>query len=123
MQGLVDRKVGLQVVSPLPNFLNWPGGAADVEFARLINASTAECVAGSCGRFAGLAALPLSEPDKAVAELDRAVGEYGFIGVALGTHGGVAPLDAPEFEPLWAEFERRRLLLFMHPNNAEHLAR
>ena len=86
LQGLVDRKVELQVISPLPYFLNWPGGAADVEFARLINGSTAECVAGSNGRFAGLAVLPLSEPDKAIAELDRTLGEHGFVGVALVGH-------------------------------------
>jgi aminocarboxymuconate-semialdehyde decarboxylase len=123
LQSLADRRIEMQIVSPLPYFLNWPDGAADVEFTRSVNASTAECVASSGGKFAGLAALSLGEPDKAVAELDRAIGEYGFVGVALGTHGGGSPLDAPEFEPLWAEFERRRLLLFMHPNNAEALPR
>jgi len=123
LQSLAERNIELQIVSPLPYFLNWSGGAADVEFARIINASTAECVAGSSGRFRGLAALPLGEPDKAVAELDRALEEHEFVGVALGSHGGGAPLDAPQFEPLWAAFERRGLLLFMHPNDAEQLER
>lgn len=123
LQRLAATGVEYQIVSPLPYFLNWPGGAADVDFARLVNASTAECVAASGGRFKGLAALPLGEPDRAVGELERALGEHGFVGAALGTHGGERPLDAPEFAPLWAEFERRRLLLFMHPSDAQDLER
>ncbi len=123
LQRLADRGVEIQIVSPLPYFLNWPGGSPNVEFARLINASTAECVAASGQRFRGLAALPLGEPVKAVDELGRTLGEYGFVGVALGTHGGIRPLDDPAFAPLWAELERRAVLVFMHPNNAQPLDR
>ena len=119
LRGLADRGVDLQVVSPLPYFLGWPGGAPDVEFTRLVNASTAECVAAADGRFQGLAALPLAEPDKVIDELGRALGEYGFVGAALGTHGGGRPLDDMAFAEMWAELERRRLLVFMHPNDAE----
>ena len=101
----------------------WPGGAADCDLARRINASTAECVASSGGRFRGLAALPLAQPEAIVGELDRCLGEHGFPGVALTTHGGRWTLDDPVFAPLWAELERRRLLIFMHPTNVEPLGR
>ena len=116
LSGLEQRGVDLQLVSPLPNFLSWPGGAADVDFARRVNASTADCVARSGGRFAGLAAVALDEPDRAVDELDRALGEHGLVGVVVGTFAGDKPLDH-------AAFERRNLPVLVHPTSAEPLTR
>ena len=116
---LVDTGIDLQLVGPLINFVAWPGGAAGVEQARALNQSTAECVAGSGGRFAGLAALALGEPDQAVDELVRAVEEHGFVGAVTGTYAGDRPLDHASLEPLWAEIEARELLLFMHPSSSE----
>lgn len=110
--------VDLQLVSPLANFTTWPGGAADVELARALNESTAECVARADGRFAGLAALSLGEPATAAEELGRAVEEHGFVGAIIGTYAGDRPLDHPSLEPVFAEIERRGLVLLMHPTSA-----
>lgn len=115
---LKEMEVDLQLISPLANFTTWPGGAADVELARALNASTAECVAGSGGRFGGLAALALGEPTRAVEELGRAVEEHGFVGALVGTYAGDRPLDHPSLEPVFSEIERRGLMLFMHPTSA-----
>lgn len=123
LSGLDQRGVDLQLVSPLPNFLSWPGGAADVDFARRVNASTADCVGRSGGRFAGLAAVALGEPDRAVDELDRALGEHGLVGAVVGTFAGDKPLDHAAFEPLFAALERKNLPVLVHPTSAEPLAR
>ncbi len=120
---MAGRGVDLELVSPIANFLSWPGGAADAEFARHINRSTADCVAGSGGRFAGLAALGLGEPERAASELERAIDEYGLVGVAIGTYAGDRPLDHPSLDPVFAAIERMGLVLFMHPNSAEDLPR
>lgn len=119
LEGLAARGVDLQLVCPIPTLLNWPGGAADVAFARALNQSTAACVARSGGRFAGLAALALGEPERAVDELDRALGEYGFVGAAIATYAGDRPLDDPTIEPVFDALERRELLVFMHPTTGE----
>jgi len=111
--------IDLQLVGPLVNFLAWPGGAADVEQARALNQSTADCVAASGGRFAGMAALSLGEPERAAEELGRAVDEHGFVGAVTGTYAGDRPLDHASLEPVWAEVESRELLLFTHPSSAE----
>jgi aminocarboxymuconate-semialdehyde decarboxylase len=118
LERLADMKVDLQLISPMLNLTSWPGTAADVELARALNQSTADCVAGSGGRFAGLAALALGEPRRAVEELGRAVEEHGFVGAAIGTYAGDRPLDHPSLEPVFAEIERRGLPLLMHPTSA-----
>jgi aminocarboxymuconate-semialdehyde decarboxylase len=115
---LDDMGVDLQLASPIANFTTWPGEAADVELARALNESTAACVAESGGRFAGMAALALGEPARAVEELGRAVEEHGFVGVEIGTYAGDRPLDHPSLEPVFAEIERRGLVVLMHPSSA-----
>jgi aminocarboxymuconate-semialdehyde decarboxylase len=115
---LRDIGVDLQLVSPVAHFTAWPGAACDVELTRALNQSTADCVAAAGGRFAGLAALALGEPTRAVEEIGRAVDEYGFVGAIVGTYAGDRPLDHPSLEPVFAEIERRGLVLLMHPTSA-----
>jgi len=114
-----EMGVDLHLVSPLTSFTTWAGGAADVEHAREINQSTADCVAASDGRFAGMATMALGEPDKAADELKRALGEHGFAGAFTGTYAGDKPLDHDSLEPLWAELGRLEVPIFMHPMSPE----
>ena len=37
LASLTRRDVGLQLVSPPPGLTSWPGGAADVDYARALN--------------------------------------------------------------------------------------
>jgi aminocarboxymuconate-semialdehyde decarboxylase len=111
--------VDLAFVAPWTSFTSRPGGAADAELTRVINASTAECVAESGGRFAGLAALALGEPASAVDELDRALGEHGFVGAFVATYAGDRPLDDTSLEPLFEELGRREIPVFVHPMSSE----
>lgn len=120
LHSLASRGVDVQLVSPVAVMTSWPGGAADVDWARRLNQSTADAVAQSAGRFKGLATVCLGEPDKAAEELERALDEHGFVGVQIGSHGGDRPLDDPAFDPLFSLFEKRRLFVLMHPTNAEN---
>ena len=123
LEGLASRGVDAQLVSPVPTMIAWPGGAADVDWARRLNRSTAEAVAESGGRFKGLATLCLGEPAKAVEELERALDEHGFVGVEIGTYGGDRPLDDTSYDPLFGLIEARNLIVFMHPTSADKLER
>jgi predicted TIM-barrel fold metal-dependent hydrolase len=68
----------------------------------------------SGGRLVGLAALPVQEPEVAVAELERAIG--------LGLKGIVVPSNAPrgrrysdpEYDPMWAMAEEAGLPVAFH---------
>ena len=114
-----EMGVDLHLVSPLTSFTTWAGGAADVEHAREINQSTADCVAAADGRFAGMATMALGEPEKAADELKRALDEHGFAGAFTGTYAGDRPLDDSSLEPLWAELGRLEIPVFMHPMSPE----
>lgn len=119
LQRLADAGVDTELICPLRQFSTWAAAAADAELARELNESTADCVARSSGRFAGLAALALGEAERAVEELRRALSEHGFVGAFIGTYAGDRPLDDATLEPLWAELARLEIPVFMHPTSAE----
>lgn len=83
--------------------------------AKLGNDLYAEVCARHGGHFAAFAALPLPHMDPALAELARALDDLGMVGVNLGCSIAGRALDAPEFEPLFAELDRRGAVLFLHP--------
>ena len=95
VESLERRGVALQLLSPPPGLISNPQWAANAEFARLLNGSTAKLVAEAGGRLAGLAAVALGEPDRAADELRRAVDTYGFPGAAITTTAAGRPQAAP----------------------------
>jgi 6-methylsalicylate decarboxylase len=85
------------------------------ELARLANEEIAGVVNADRDRLAGLAMLPLPDPDTALAELAHALDNLGFDGVILLTHAGGTYLGDPSWEPLYAELDRRAAYVFLHP--------
>ena len=70
------------------------------EFARIANDEMAELVQRFPARFAGFAAaLPLSDVELALRELDRALTQLGALGAQLYTNVLGSALDDPRFEP------------------------
>ena len=118
LESLERRGIDLQLVSPSPRTLSDHQRAIGVEIARLMNRDTAELVKRGGGRLAGMAVLPLGEPDKAPDELRRAIGEYGFRCALIPTSAAGAPLDLPQFEVTWETLEEHGLLVFMHGTTA-----
>ncbi len=86
-----------------------------VQGARICNDYLAELCARYPGRFVGLATLPLQDVPAAMAEYRRAIHGLGLRGVFLFSHIAGKPLDAAEFEPLYAHAERDRVPLVLHP--------
>ncbi len=66
-------------------------------------------------RFGGLAALPLPHIDASLRELERAMDELGLWGAAMNCSVMQRSTAEAEFEPIYAELDRRRALLFFHP--------
>jgi predicted TIM-barrel fold metal-dependent hydrolase len=84
--------------------------------ARLANDEMAELVARYPDRFpAFVASLPLNDPDAALAEIDRAVGQLGARGVQIFSNINGRPLDRPELLPLFDAMAARDLPLWLHP--------
>ena len=115
LQAMDAAGVSLQVLS-----LAGPG--ADLlpphqgpDWAREANDMLAAAVARHPGRFAGFAHLPLTAPEAAADELERAVRELGFRGALInGTTGGRF-LDHPSFEPILARAEALDVPIYLHP--------
>src|SRR5579871_4023414 len=94
-------------------------GTADevAVLARDLNDELADLVAQHPERFAGFAAaLPMTDVELAVAELERAITKLGALGVQLYTNVCGKPLDLPEFEPVFAAVESFGKTIWLHPH-------
>ena len=107
-----------QAVSCTP-FLLYPDAPADVALAvaQVSNDSLAEMARRHPGRFAPLASVPLQEPERAAAELERAVG-LGLRGVEIPPSTRELALDDPHLEPFWSAAEALRVPVCIHPFEA-----
>lgn len=106
-----------QVFSLASPALEALGGPSETpELARLANDGMAEIVHEHQERFPSfLASVPMSNPDAAVAEIQRAITQLGAVGIQIFTNVNGLPLDDPRFEPIFrlmAELDRP---IFLHP--------
>ncbi|MDT3687929.1 MAG: amidohydrolase family protein [Pseudorhodoplanes sp.] len=86
------------------------------EFARLGNDGMAELVAKYPDRFDGfLASLPMNSPG-AARELERAFKELGANGVQLHSNINGAPLDEPQFRPVFEVAAKYGRPVMLHPS-------
>lgn len=123
IQELDKRGIDLQIVEV--NTFWWY--EADRDLAARIVQTHDEGLAKWCAahkdRFIAFTSPALQFPDLAVEQLDHAVKQLGMRGVAIGGHVKGEPLSAPKYDPFWAKVQDLGLLVFMHPNNSENIAK
>lgn len=85
------------------------------ELAKICNTETAELVRSDPSRFAGLAHLPLPDPQAALDEIPHAFDELGLDGVILLTNVAGTYLGDPSWDPVFEELDRRGAYVFVHP--------
>jgi aminocarboxymuconate-semialdehyde decarboxylase len=85
------------------------------ELARRMNDAYAAAVADHPTRLMAFASIPMDDPDAALAELHRALGELRLAGVILLSNIGGQPLTDPTYRPFFAEADRMGLCVFLHP--------
>jgi aminocarboxymuconate-semialdehyde decarboxylase len=86
------------------------------ELARIANDGMAELVRRYPDRFPGfIAALSMNDMDGSMKELERAITGLGACGVQVFTNVNGKPLDAPEFQPLFAAMAANDLPIWLHP--------
>jgi 2,3-dihydroxybenzoate decarboxylase len=86
-----------------------------VSLAREANDYLAEQIRRHPDRFAGFAALPLQDPVAAVAELERAVTQLGFVGALINGHTNGAYLDERPYWGIWERAEHLGVPVYLHP--------
>lgn len=92
-----------------------PDAEVAVDDARRANDFLAETVGRHPTRFGGLAALPLQDPERAAAELRRAVRELGLHGALVHDHTLGHYLDEEPYAVVWAELQDLGVPLYLHP--------
>jgi aminocarboxymuconate-semialdehyde decarboxylase len=115
---VMDRFEGyeqvLSIATPPIEVFASPRDAVDL--ARRANDGMAELVRKYPERFPGfVASLPLNDPDEALRETHRAIGELGARGIQLFTNIRGKPLVAPEFLPLFDAMAGFDLPIWLHP--------
>jgi len=80
------------------------------------------CAAHS-DRFVAFTSPALQFPDLAAEQLEHAVKQLGMRGAAIGGHVNGEPLSMTKYDPFWAKVQELGVLVFMHPNNAENIAK
>jgi predicted TIM-barrel fold metal-dependent hydrolase len=107
--------IDMQVLS-----LNAPGteqleAADQIALARDANDFLHGAVKAHPQRFAGLAVLPVAAPDKAAAELERAVRQLGFKGTLINGHTRGRYLDDKAFSPIFECAVALGVPVYLHP--------
>src|SRR5438128_426140 len=85
------------------------------EIAGMVNDAYAELIAKHPGRFKAFASIPMDDCDAALDELDRAIDQLKLNGVILLSNIGGKPLTSPQYRPFFAEANRQKLCILLHP--------
>lgn len=90
-------------------------GPEAVRLARACNDELAAAVGRYPDRLAGFAALPISAPEAAADELERAVRGHGFVGAVINGHSRGRYLDDKFFDPVLSRAAALRVPIYLHP--------
>jgi 6-methylsalicylate decarboxylase len=101
--------------------INTPGvhlgdGQKAKTLARRCNEFLAGIIQQRPDRFAGFACLPLPDLDSSLDELAYAMNELGMDGVVVFTNANGVYLGDSRLEPVFEELERRKCVVYVHPN-------
>lgn len=113
----MDRhEIATQLLSipwPFAGTTEDPGFAT--RFCRSVNEEYAALIEQYPGRFGAFAAVPMDDPDTAMAEITYALDTLGLDGVLMTSNSLGRYFGQPFYEPILAELARRRVPVFVHP--------
>ena len=117
----MDREdVAVQVLSPIPvTFCYRASAAGAAELASAQNEFFARIVRRHPSRFAALGAVALQDPDRAVDEMRRCMGQPRFLGVEIGTQVAGTELADPSLDRFFAVAHELDALVLVHPSDQD----
>ncbi len=116
LSAMDEAGIDLQVISHFPSGpQNLPPERA-VPMARAVNDMIHDAVTRRPDRFAGFASLPLTAPDEACRELERAVLQLGMKGAIMHGRAAGVPLDDRRFWPVFEQAQALDVPVYLHPD-------
>src|SRR5262245_13886641 len=111
---LSERRIDSAVLSPAPPLFLYGAdpGAADA-LCDAVNEGIGR-MASEAGGWSWVGNLPMGEPDRATAALERLAAADGCAGVEVGSAIGASRLDDPRFDELWSTAERLNMVVMIH---------
>jgi aminocarboxymuconate-semialdehyde decarboxylase len=88
--------------------------------ARMVNDAYAELMAQHPSRFKGFASIPMDSREEALKELHRSIDELKMNGVILLSNIGGNALTSPQYREFFAEANRMKLCILLHPMLPAH---
>jgi aminocarboxymuconate-semialdehyde decarboxylase len=108
-------RIDVQVLSAAPQLPYGADADRAVAAARYVNDEYAALVSTHPDRFRAYAATPMPHIDASIAEMARAIDELGMVGLTMNTSVLDRAITDAEFEPIFAELDRRAAILYLHP--------
>lgn len=112
---MADLRIATAILSFTSPGIYFGDLAKTRDLARQCNDYLAGLAQDHPGKFGGFAFLPLPDIDASLLELDRIVDELKLDGITLLTSVDDRYVGHPDFEPIYAELNRRRIVTFIHP--------
>ena len=115
LKSMDDNGITMQVLSVDSSGANLLSAENGPAFAMRYNDMIAEKITGFENRFTAFAHLPMTAPEAAADELERAVKEFGFRGAMVRGLTQDQFLDHPKFAPIFERAERLGVPIYLHP--------
>lgn len=115
---LMDRLgIATSLLSVSTPGVHLAGEASPADVAREVNEAGRRAVVDHPGRFGLFASLPLPDVEAALAEIAHCCDHLDVDGFILLTNVDGTYLGDPAWEPVWAELDRRRARILVHPTS------
>ncbi len=115
MDGAGVTSALLSITTPVLKTLAGDGDMMARGLIRAGNEFGAKIVSENPGRFGLLAALPLTDAEGSLREIEFAFDVLKADGIGLFTSYGAKWLGNPAFDPVFEELNRRRAVVYVHP--------
>jgi predicted TIM-barrel fold metal-dependent hydrolase len=114
-EAMERNDIAFAMASVVPQ-VDWGDQAAAAACARMSNEYGARVVADDPEHFGAFATLPLPYVSEAARELEYALDTLKLDGVVLFASQGTQYLGDPSYAEVFQELERRKAVVFIHPN-------
>jgi aminocarboxymuconate-semialdehyde decarboxylase len=115
LEGMRRQRVDVHALSLTTPMVYWASPGLGLALAQAYNDAASAAHAKHPDRFVGLAMLPMQDPGRALAELERCAKLPGMKGLYLATNVNGADLDEKRFWDVYAKAEELGWAIFLHP--------